>query len=123
MRYPTRRDRLRHKLVSEWRGVEDGPLQDLPALSIESLVPKVLKTWKLDDRLHAEEMGAAWKEIVGDFIATYTSPDGVKRGVLVINISQSAIHHTLMMKKADILSRLQKRFGAKTIKDIRFRHG
>lgn len=123
MRYPSKLQRLRHRLISEWRNVDEGPVQDLPALKIGDLIPGVLKDWKLDDRLKAEEMQAAWKDIVGDFVAQHTAPEGIKRNVLIIRLTQPAIHHTLMMRKADLLKRLQQRFGVKTIKDIRFQHG
>jgi predicted nucleic acid-binding Zn ribbon protein len=123
MRYATRQQRLRHRLINQWRNAEGAPLQDLPTLTPDNLLPQILKTWKLDDRLRAEEMAAAWQEIVGTFVAQHTVPDGIKRAVLTIRLAQPAIHHTLMMKKAELLQRLQERFGEKTIKDIRFRHG
>lgn len=123
MRHPTRQQRLRHSLITEWRNADGEPLVDLPSVPIGQIIPQVLKIWRLDERLRAEEMQAAWSEIVGNFIAQHTAPDGIKRGMLTIRLTQPAIHHTLMMKKAELLQRLQQRFGARTIKDIRFRHG
>ncbi|MEY4482750.1 MAG: hypothetical protein RL693_202 [Verrucomicrobiota bacterium] len=123
MRFVTRQQRLRHNLITDWRGLEDGPLLDSPAVGMDSLIPAILKSWKLDERLHEEELSAAWLEMVGDFIAKHTAPDGLKRGVLMVRVLQPAVHHTLMMEKGRLLKRMQERFGKDTVKEVRFRHG
>ena len=123
MRYVTRQQRFRHKTISDWRGLENGPLQDTPAVGIESLIPQILKVWKLDERLREDDVAAAWTEIVGEFIAKHTAPDGLKRGILMVRVLQPAIHHTLMMEKPRLLRRLQEKFGKTEVKDVKFRHG
>lgn len=123
MRRATRRERLRHQAITDWRGVEDGPLMDSQAQSLGAIIPQILKTWKLDERLREDDVAAAWEGIVGAFNARHTAPDGLKRGVLTVRVIQPALHHTLMMQKGTLLKRLQERFGEKEIKDLRFRHG
>ncbi len=123
MRRVSRLQRVRHQLMTDWRGVEDGPLIDEPPKTLDELIPGILKSWKLDGSLHTDEVSAAWQEMVGDFIAKHTAPDGLKRGVLTVRVLQPAIHHALMSEKPKLLVRLQQRFGATVVKDIRFRHG
>jgi predicted nucleic acid-binding Zn ribbon protein len=123
MRRVTRKQRHRHRTIAEWRGVEDGPLIDNPALPIGSIIPEILKGWKLDDRIRLDDVAAAWRRLVGDFIAQNTSPDGLKRGVLTVRVLQPAIHHTLAMQKGTLLQKLKAHFGDETIKEVRFRHG
>lgn len=123
MRFVTRQQRQRHDLIANWRGVEDGPLIDSPAVGLDSLIPAILKSWKLDERLHEEELSSAWRETVGDFIAQHTAPDSLKRGVLMVRVLQPTIHHTLMMEKGRLLKRMQERFGKDTVREVRFRHG
>jgi predicted nucleic acid-binding Zn ribbon protein len=123
MRWANRRERLRHQAITEWRGVEDGPLMDSHAQNLGAIIPQILKTWKLDERLREDDVAAAWEGIVGSFNARHTAPDGLKRGVLTVRVLQPALHHTLMMQKGALLKRLQERFGEKEIKDLRFRHG
>lgn len=123
MRFVTRQQRLRHNLIADWRGVEDGPLMDSPAVGLDSLIPEILRAWKLDERLHEEELSSAWRETVGDFIAQHTAPDSLKRGVLTVRVLQPTIHHTLMMEKGRLLKRMQERFGKETVREVRFRHG
>ncbi|WP_050029898.1 DUF721 domain-containing protein [Verrucomicrobium sp. BvORR034] len=123
MRYATRQQRLRHDLITKWRGLEGEPLNELPTLDVGHLIPSLLKEWKLDEQLREDDVAAAWQEIVGEFISRHTAPDGIKRGVLTLRVLQPAIHHTLMMEKGTLLRKLQERFGSGTIRDIRFRHG
>lgn len=123
MRYASKSKRLRHRLIAEWRGVEDGPLNDCGTVGLGALVPQILKTWKLDEKQRGEEITAAWREIVGEFIAKHTAPDTIKRGVLSVRVLHSTIHHTLMMEKAKLLAKLQERFGKTEVREVKFRHG
>lgn len=123
MRYVTRQQRQRHQIIADWRGAVGEPVQDLPALGMDTLIPEILKVWKLDGRLREEQVSAAWNELVGDFIAKHTAPDSIKRGVIMVRVLQPSIHHTLMMEKGKLLRRLQERFGADEVKDVKFRHG
>jgi len=123
MRRASRQQRLRHRTIAAWRGVEDGPLIDNPVVTLHDLIPQVLKECKLSDQLRLDDTAAAWRGLVGDFIAKHTAPDALKRGVLTIRVLQPAIHHTLAMQKGTLLQKLQAHFGAGVLKDIRFRHG
>ena len=123
MRYATRQQRLRHKMIADWRGVADGPLNDSPVVSPATLIPKILQDWKLNDTLRLDEVAALWNELVGNFIAKQTSPDGLKRGVLTVRVIQPAIHHSLLSEKARLLRAMQERFGANIVRDLKFRHG
>lgn len=123
MRFASKSKRTRHRLVADWRGLEDGPLNDSEALGLGALVPRILKEWKLDEKQRGDEITAAWREIVGEFIAQHTAPDTIKRGVLTIRVLHSTIHHTLMMEKVRLLAKLQERFGKGEVREVRFRHG
>ncbi|MFZ4764688.1 MAG: DUF721 domain-containing protein [Roseimicrobium sp.] len=123
MRYASHNKLLRHRLLTEWRGVEDGPLNNSEAVGMSTLVPQILKGWRLDEQVRSEDLAAVWQEIVGEFIAKQTAPDGLKRGILSIRVLQPTVHHTLVMEKARLLAKLQARFGSAEVRDVRFRHG
>lgn len=123
MRFATQQQRLRHRLIAEWRGADAEPLNEQPTIEAGSLIPGILKAWKLDEQLREDDVAAAWMEIVGEFVARHTAPDGIKRSVLIIRVLQPSIHHSLMMEKSGLLRKLQERFGNTAIRDIRFRHG
>ena len=123
MRRATRQQRLRHRTIAAWRGVPDGPLIDNAFVPLQDVLAQVLKETKLTDQMRLDDTAAAWRGLVGDFIAQHTAPDALKRGVLTIRVLQPAIHHTLAMQKGTLLQKLQAHFGAGVLKDIRFRHG
>ena len=122
MRRATKQQRLRHRLITVWRGVEGAPLIDNPAQALREFLPAILHEWKLDERMRLDDAAPVWRAIVGDFIAKQTAPDALKRGILTVRVLQPAIHHTLAQQKASLLKKLQQHFGD-AVKDIRFRHG
>lgn len=119
----TARQRLRHALIMQWRGVPDGPLLDRPVTSVADLVPQIVVQCGIADRMRLEDVSATWSGIVGDFISRQTCPDNITRGVLTVRVLQPAVHHALMMEKTKILRQLVTKLGAKAIKELRFKHG
>lgn len=58
------------------------------------------------------------------FIAAHSAPAALREGILYIRVLQPALHYELdQVSKIDILRKLKQRFGAKVIRDIRFRVG
>jgi hypothetical protein len=122
-RKPTARQIMRHRLVAAWRGVADGPLMDLPTLSVADLAPKIVAQCGMTNRVKLEDVLAAWEEIVGAFLFKLTRPDTIERGILTVRLMQPTAHHALSLEKAKILRRLQAKLPDAKIRDIRFRHG
>lgn len=122
-RKATSAQRLRHRTIAQWRGVEDGPLIDIPARDIADVVAKVVKDLRLTDRMALDNVQNAWRSAAGEFIAKHSQPENVQRGVLTVKVAQSSVHHALMMEKPVLLRKLNEHLGKGKIKDIRFRHG
>jgi predicted nucleic acid-binding Zn ribbon protein len=88
------------------------------------LMPKLIKRLGLRERLRETEVIEAWSKIVGDFIAAHSTPVALRDGILYVRVLQPALHYELeQISKSEILRKLKLRFGAKTIRDIRFRVG
>jgi len=122
-RIPTYAQRRRHAMVSAWRGVDEGPILDLPALSVADLVGKIVAQAGIADRMKLEEVLAAWREIVGDFLFQHSRPDSILRGVLMVRVLQPTVHHALAMERTRILKKLQTQLKSAGIKDVRLKHG
>ena len=85
---------------------------------------KLMAQLGLKDRLQEEEVIRGWREIVGDFVATHSTPHRLKDGVLTVRVLQPTVHYELdRVWKREILDKLKRRFGARTIRDIKFRIG
>jgi predicted nucleic acid-binding Zn ribbon protein len=115
---------LRAAVVAEWRGLpEKRPRPDRWQAPAE-LLPKLMQKLGLKERLHETEVIDAWARIVGDFIAAHSTPAALREGILYVRVLQPALHYELeQVSKIDILRKLRRRFGPKTIRDFRFRLG
>lgn len=122
-RKSTPNQRLRHHLVSQWRGLPESPIIDLPAKNVSDVLDQVLKGLGLANRMQLEQVAAAWRMAAGDFIAKHSVPDGIAKGVLQVRVSQSSVLHALTMEKPVLLKKLGEALGKGVIKDVRFRHG
>ncbi|PYL57134.1 MAG: hypothetical protein DMF30_07470 [Verrucomicrobia bacterium] len=113
---------LRAAVIIEWRGLAERKTRADRWQSPAELVPKLMQRLGLREQLHETEMIEVWSKIVGEFIAAHSAPVALHEGVLYIRVLQPALHYELeQISKPEILRKLKKRFGGKTIRDIRFR--
>lgn len=100
------------------------PFLDETVPAIGATLAKVMAGLGLQDRLKEDEVLKAWQEIVGDFVAAHSSPHRLKDGVLTVHVLQPTVHYELdRIWKREILAKLKERFGARTVREIRFRIG
>ena len=115
---------LRAAVIAEWRGLPERKARGDRWQSPAELVPKLMQRLGLRERLHETEVIDAWGKIVGEFIAAHSAPVALRGGVLYVRVLQPLLHYELeQVSKVDILRNLKKRFGAKSIRDVRFRVG
>ncbi len=117
-------EQLRARVLAEWRGLPEPYIRPDRAAAVGDAVRKVMQSLGLGDRLKADEVLAAWQEIVGEFFAKHSSPQQLKDGVLYVAVLQPTVHFELdRVWKRDIIAKLKKRFGARTVREIKFRLG
>lgn len=115
---------LRAAVVAEWRGLPERFARPDRWQSAADVLPKLMQRLGLSERLRETEVIEAWQQIVGDFIAAHSAPMILRDGVLFVRVLQPALHYELeQISKAEILRKLKRRFGAKLIREIRFRLG
>ena len=115
---------LRRAVIAEWRGLPSDPPRPDRTQSTADLLPNVMQKLGLKERLQETEILAAWKSLVGEFIAAHSCPISLRAGVLFVRVLQPALHYQFeQISKAEILRKLKQRFGQKIIRDIRFRIG
>ena len=92
--------------------------------SLTEFMLKLMQRLGLRQGLREIEVIDAGSKIVRDFIAAHSTPVALREGVLYVRVLQPALHYELeQISKTEILRKLKVRFGAKTIRDIRFRVG
>ena len=115
---------VRAKAIAEWRGLAEKKTRPDKWQAPGDLLPKLMKELGLSERLHETEVFDAWKQIVGDFIAAHSAPVSLRAGVLFVRVLQPSLHYQFeTISKTEILRKLKQRFGAKVIRDLRFRVG
>jgi len=115
---------MRSAIIAQWRGLpESKPVPDHWQSPAE-LLPGLMQKFGLKERLHETEMIEAWSNIVGQFIASHSTPIALRDRILYVRVLQPALHYELeQISKTEILRKLKQRFGGKTVKDVRFRLG
>ena len=115
---------LREIVIAEWRGLPDPKPGPDRWKAARELLPALMQKLGLRERLHEKDVMEAWADIVGDFIAAHSAPVALRDGTLYVRVLQPALHYELeQISKMEILRKLKKRFGPKTIRDVRFRVG
>ena len=117
-------EQLRAQVLSEWRGLPQRPTVPDRTVAVNDALQKIMQSLGLRERLRSEEVVKAWEEIAGEFFARHSSPQRLKDGVLYVHVLQPTIHFELdRVWKREILDKLKKRFGARTVREIKFRLG
>lgn len=117
-------DQLRARALAEWRGLPQNFERPDRVVACGVAIQKVMKELGLDERLRSEEVKSVWREVVGEFVANHSSPHHLKDGVLYVSVLQPTVHFELdRVWKRDILDKLKKRFGSRTVREIKFRLG
>jgi hypothetical protein len=118
------RSRSQITALAEWRGYREPRVLPDRVVSVADAVTVSLQKLGLGDRLKESEILAAWKDIVGDFLAMHSAPKRLIQGVLHVHVLQPSVHFDLERHwKAKILEKLTARFGKKNIREVRFRIG
>jgi predicted nucleic acid-binding Zn ribbon protein len=66
---------------------------------------------------------AAWQEAVGDSLAKHSRPAALRRGVLEVTVSNSAVMQELTFRKKQLLKKLLELLPDLKARDLRFRVG
>jgi predicted nucleic acid-binding Zn ribbon protein len=113
---------IRQQVLQDWRGLAENPEPLDRCVTAAEALKKLMPRLGLTERLNEQEVQNAWLDIVGPFLATHSTPASLKDGILVVQVLQPTVRYELDRTwKSDILKKLKARFGAKAIKEVRFR--
>jgi predicted nucleic acid-binding Zn ribbon protein len=78
----------------------------------------LLKRLRLDEHVKNRLIREVWPSLVGEQLALRSYPDSLRRGVLVVRVTDSATNHHINALKEHILVRLNEVVDA-VVRDIR----
>ena len=115
---------LRDFILSDWRGLPQKQPRPDRTKTVSDTVKEVMVKLGLRERITETDITAAWKEIVGEFIAAHSVPSRLNNGVLYVQVIQSTVHYELdRVWKPELIKKLRARYGARAIRDVKFRIG
>ena len=88
--------------------------------SIKTVINTYLFKTGLDSGVNQQQAVGLWPTAVGKKIAENTTVQEVKHGVLIVRVESPAWAQELQFQKKEVLLKINKALGKKTIKDIRF---
>jgi predicted nucleic acid-binding Zn ribbon protein len=110
---------LRRSVVEEWRGLPE-KREGRPLVAVAEAIQSLVTRLGLTERINEGDILAAWREVVGDFLAQHSRPSRLVNGVLHVEVMQSSVRYELDRTwRPIILQKLRARFGKNAVKDIR----
>jgi hypothetical protein len=119
---PTARERV----LANWRGIDSRAQEKIqrPAKTIQSILPKVLTTLRMDQRRAEAEIVRVWNGLMDPAVAAHAQPTGIHKGTLFVTIDSSVwLDEIVRYRRKEILERLQHSFGKQVVARISFRVG
>ena len=118
------RNRIRAKVLGEWRGSRVERNTAMFEHPVSDLLPGIMRKVGVQDRINAEAITEEWQAIVGDFLGSNSRPVKLQKRVLTIAVLQSTLLYMLEQEfKRDILAKVRARFGEKIVRDVKFTVG
>ena len=90
---------------------------------IRFILERTLKGLELDGQVKAYSIWGAWKEIVGESVASQTQPRIIRNKILFVDVSHSTWIQQLQFLKTTLLEKINAFLGEPLIQDIRFHLG
>jgi predicted nucleic acid-binding Zn ribbon protein len=116
---------LRQQVLREWRPYADHEREtNRPAVkALPQLVPHVMKSLGLEQRLHQAQVLHLWPQIVGPTVAQLSRPFSLRNGRLELRVDHPAYIQELRPHKPLMLQKIAARIGPGVVRDILFRVG
>jgi len=86
--------------------------------SMAEAIEKMIKSYRLGDKVDLNKIKTYWREIAGDTIYKYTSDLFLRKNVLYIKVSNSILKQELSYMKAPLVEAVNNYFKKKVIDDI-----
>ncbi len=117
----------RVRVLAAWRGADLAGAEIAARRASRTagdLMPQVLATLRLDQKLAESQIQAVWHKVVDPVVAAHAHPVGLARGTLCVNVdSNTWLSEIVRYRRHDILERLQLAAGKATVQRISFRVG
>jgi predicted nucleic acid-binding Zn ribbon protein len=117
----------RSRALAAWRGVDCRETEGawkVMAKATSDLVPKVLSSLNVEQRVAESQIVKVWNQVIDPTIAAHAQPAGLTRGTLFVNVDSNVwLSEILRYRRTEILERIRHVVGATMVQKISFRVG
>lgn len=89
--------------------------------SLKEVIDKLLKVYKLDDKLAERRLISSWDSVMGEMISKHTKDLYIKNQQLFVTLDSSALRNELSLAKTKIIKMLNDATGQKVINEVIFK--
>lgn len=86
--------------------------------SMADAIQLFLKKYKLEQGVTKTDLWLSWETIMGPSIARHTQGIELRKDVLIIRLSSSALRHELAFAKDKIAQKINEHIGKDTVKEV-----
>lgn len=86
--------------------------------SLGNVIFEYLRSMGLETPLYEHRVMNAWPEVIGEAMSKYTGELRIFNQVLYVKVSSAAVRNELMMRRSELVTRLNAVAGAQTITAI-----
>ena len=119
--------KAREQVLADWRRVDLTLAEKSaanPPKAMDSVLPAVLKTLRLDQRRVEAEIVRVWNNILDPNLAAHAKPDRLRNGTLFVLVDSNVwLDEICRYRRKEIIDRLRHSFGHEMILKISFRLG
>ena len=90
---------------------------------LRSILEDSLKSLGVHAHMKGYSVWGAWREIVGDSLASHAQPSAIRNRILFVEVSHPTWMQQLQFLKPTLLEKLNHFLGEPLLQDIRFRSG
>lgn len=90
-------------------------------LPLQQLMNSTLREFGLEKKARSYSIITSWEEIVGERVASVTTPEKVDKGVLVVRVQSPVWKYELTMRKKEILAKIRSHSGTNEVTDIQWK--
>ncbi len=87
---------------------------------LKKVIKEAINDAGIKKALDQEGVVIRWSEFVGKKISSVSTAERASAGILVVRVDTSAWRQELHLQKEEIIKNINKKFGSKVIKEIRF---
>lgn len=97
------------------------PKRDKQVTPLKLAIERLLKAYKIEDKMDELDLYKEWTEMMGATIAAKTKSLELRKRVLVIHIESSVLRHELSFAKEKLKESLNRKLQKRVVDEILFR--